>query len=366
MAENFILLLFTILPPVLFIFTGRFIRQSRPTWKQHKLRSLLVGNLMVLLTLLSVAMLGGEVYYRFFYDSTDSFGLTRTTKRWFERHFQRNKTGFRDSLNYMPTAPPDKRRITFVGDSFTAGHGIKDVEQRFANRVRAANRDCEIHVLAECGWDTGKELELINYIPTSGYELDVVVLVYCLNDISDITPEWQDILDRLYKVPDRGFFNTHSYLFNTIHARLRMAREPEVRNYYSFVKDAYAGRAWERQQKRLTSFQKFVTDAGGELLVVTFPFLHDIGPDYEYGEIHAQLAEFWQQKGVSHLDLLDAFSGVSADDVVISVHDAHPNERGHAMAAEAISAFLTDHVQKDRPVDNPMTNGPLRNDPGRP
>ncbi|MEO2031615.1 MAG: SGNH/GDSL hydrolase family protein [Planctomycetaceae bacterium] len=346
MAENFILLLFLILPPVLFAVSRTFFRKVRPSIKERKTLSLVIGNLLILLFLLSVVVLSGEVYFRFFYDSTDSFGLCKTTERWFERHFERNQSGFRDSYNYLPQVEPGKRRISFVGDSFTVGHGIPDVEDRFANLVRSQRPYDEVHVLAECGLDTGRELELMQFLPSSGYETDIVVLAYCLNDISDIVPEWQQVLNRIYEGPKPGFFATHSYLFNTLNARLRMAREPDIVDYYSFVRNAYQGPVWNRHSGRLESFRDAVVESGGELFVVTFPFLHAVGDDYGYHDIHRRLDDFWSDMNVPHLDLLEVYDGESPDQLVVSSRDAHPNEKAHAMAARAITAFIDEQMNQ--------------------
>lgn len=347
MGENFILLLFVMLPIVLLIFTRQFFRQVRPQMSGQRIRSLVFGNTLVLLLLLSVLTLGGEVYFRFFYDSTDSFGLCKTTQRWFARHFERNATGFRDSANYMPTVEPGKRRVSFFGDSITAGHGIADVEDRFANIIRATNPNLEIHVLAQCGLDTGKQLELVHFLPESGYETDIVVLVYFLNDISDITPEWQEIGKRLYESPSPGFLVSNSYLFDTINARLRMAREPGVSDYYSFVRDAYEGSVWDRQKDRLTNFRDTVAANGGTFYVVTFPFLHALGDDYAYRDIHKKLNSLWLDLDVPHLDLLRVFEGMDAEDLVVSSRDAHPNESAHALAAREISTFLVEQIESE-------------------
>ncbi len=346
MAENFVLFIFLILPPSLFVATRNFIRKAKADPDGRKMRSLIAGNALVFSFLLSLGLFSGEVYFRFFYDSTDSFALCKTTERWFERHFKSNLTGFRDSVNYLPTVEPGKRRVTFVGDSFTAGHGIKNVEDRFANRVRALQTDTEVHVLAQCGWDTGKELELIKFIPTSGYEENIVVLAYCLNDISDITPQWNKILNRIYKEPKPGFFIKNSYFLNTVNARLQMAREPEIVDYYSFIKKAYAGSIWEKQQARLKEIHNAVAAAGGKLVVVTFPFLHALGDDYSYREIHKQLDDFWNDQNIPHLDLLEVFADESPSQVTLSSRDVHPNVKAHTMAAEAISAFLDKRMNK--------------------
>jgi hypothetical protein len=345
-ASNFILLLFLILPLLTYAGSRTFFDSVLPRMKEKKILALVCGNVLVLLFLLSVVLLSGEVYYRFVYDSTDSFGLCKTTKRWFERHFRRNLTGFRDSANYLPMIEPGERRITFVGDSFTVGHGIPDVEDRFANRVRSLQRTSEVHVLAECGWDTGKQLELVNFLPKSGYQTDTVVLVYCLNDISDITPEWKEILNRIYKAPQPGYFAKNSFLFNTLSARMRMKQEPEIANYYSFVRNAYEGPVWERQRRRLTSFHDSVVNSGGKLCVVTFPFLHAVENDYTYRDIHQRLDDFWSEIEVPHLDLLEVYAGKAAEELVISSRDAHPNEHAHAMAASAIATFVDEQMNQ--------------------
>lgn len=77
-------------------------------------------------------------------------------------------------------------------------------------------------------------------------------------------------------------------------------------------------------------------------MVVTFPFLHALAPDYRYKSIHRQLDNFWQQLQVSHLDLLSEFETCEPADVVVSRVDAHPNELAHRRAAEAITGFLAE------------------------
>ena len=156
MQENILLTIFAVLPLatgyLLFLF---FRGKSRIRKQYSRWRTLIVGNILVLLFLLSLLVLIAKSYYRFLYDTTDSFGLTKTTKRWFKRYYQINKSGFRDNLPvYMIKPDPTKPRITFLGDSFTAGHGIKNVDDRFANQIRKMHPELEVHVFAKNGWDT--------------------------------------------------------------------------------------------------------------------------------------------------------------------------------------------------------------------
>lgn len=353
MEETLLLVLFAAAPVLLLTLVVLFFRRWLPRIRHRRVLSLITGNLLVTLLLLSVVVLVGELYVRYGYDTTDSFGLTRTNADWFERHWKTNSDGFRDSEEYFPQIAPDHRRVSFVGDSFTAGHGVPDVEDRFANRLRAALTGVEVHALARPGWDTGTHLEVVQFLGNNGYGEDLVVLVYCLNDIADIIPEWQQVLHRIYKAPRPGFLVRNSYLFNLLDARLRAAREPQIADYYGIVRKGYNSGHWITQQQRLAMIEQSVTDAGGRLLVVTFPFLHAIDGNYRYADVHEQLDRFWADRNVPHLDLLETFASESAEDLIVSAHDVHPNEHAHAMAAQAIEEFL-----------QPYLNSPASNSDG--
>ena len=95
------------------------------------------GILLVLLTLLSGVALAGETWFRYVYDETDSYGLTMTNSAWFRRHFSVNAWGMRDR-EWNAQKTPGVERIAFLGDSFAAGYGIPDPDDRFPDRVGRA------------------------------------------------------------------------------------------------------------------------------------------------------------------------------------------------------------------------------------
>ncbi len=338
MVDNLILGSFILFPLVmsvcLYLYFGRTASHLRKIPWLHWV----LGNLLVFLFLLSPILLIGEVYYRFFYDTTDSFGLTKVYSEWFARHYQSNNYGMRDTIQYT-LKPIGKKRVTFLGDSFTAGHGVANVEDRFSNRLRAMRPDLEIHVFAINGWDTDIELVNLQKMKQDGYKTDRIVLVYTLTDIADLIPEWGAILDRVYSVQP-GFLVRHSYFINTLYFRHFAASDPDISNYYGFVQSAYEGRPWERQQEILTSIQGFLAGEGIDFCVVTFPFLQDIGPDYSYRGIHKQLDDFWNRLKVPHLDLLAVYEKYRAEDLIVNRRDPHPNELAHSIAAEEIDKFL--------------------------
>ncbi len=106
----------------------------------------------------------------------------------------------------------------------------------------------------------------------------------------------------------------------------------------------YEGPVWEKQQRRLLALRDYVDSQGGQLFVVTFPFVHNLGQDYQFRSVHARLDEFWGDLEAPHLDLLSAFEAYPGVKLVVNSYDAHPNERAHAIAAESIAAFIEERL----------------------
>ncbi|MDE0734315.1 MAG: SGNH/GDSL hydrolase family protein [Pirellulaceae bacterium] len=345
------LLLIILFAPFLFGTSIYLFFFKRKLHRKANWSLLLQGNVLILLLLLSLVMATGEIYYRFIYDETDSFALTNSTNRWILRHYKYNSSNYRDNQDYTEKCPSGKTRITFIGDSFTAGHGVRDVNQRFANMIRQQHPDFDVQVLANNGWDTGHQLEMLTKLGDT--DLQYVVLVYCLNDLSDIVPEYRQILDRIY-AEEPGYLVYNSYFLNTLYYRWIAFADPDVKNFYQFTKKSYENEIWQKQQQRLAAMQTLVQEQGGKLLVVTFPFIHALGKDYVYRDVHQQLDKHWQTLNVPHLDLYDTYKEYAPEQLRVNQYDAHPNEGAHAMAASAISKFLVSQTDKPEPPPNPL------------
>lgn len=343
--ENVILFIFLVFA-VLFIMSFLFcIRRPSDPRRGWNLFVLLAGNLALLFSVLFFILFGGELYFRFLYDQSDSFSLTRTGTEWFDKHFRLNSWGTRDSYDYPEAGTPGKTRITFLGDSFTAGHGVADVEKRFANRIRALRPGWEVHAFGFIGYDSIDELGFLTGRALSHYHYDSVVLVYTLNDISKIMPQWYQMMEGIYseKPP---YLCTKSYFLNTLYFRWKRRHIPDVLNFYRSTLSAYKDPAiWKFQRNILQRVKGEVEAHGGKLLVVTFPFLNSLGKDYEFREVHKQLAGFWREQGVPQLDLLETLESHRSENLTVNPYDAHPNERAHALASEAIMTFLDANIR---------------------
>ncbi len=344
-AENIILGLFALLPVVIGLLAIRFFR--RADTERATVGAMLLGNGLILAGMVSVALLGGELYYRFVYDTTDSFGLRKTSNDWFVRHYHSNNAGVRDDIDYQMT-PSLRPRIVFVGDSFTIGHGVENVADRFANIIRAQRPDLEVVLQARNGWETPNHTRAIADLAAARYPVDQVVLVYVLNDISDLLTDWRERLKVINAEARPGWLLANSSFLNTLYVYTIYLRYPELGDYYRHLSGAYKGAIWQQQAQRLRTLKQTTASAGAELLVVTFPFLNTLGPDDPYNPAKAQLAAFWKAEGVPYLDLSASFEGIPTDELVVGPRDAHPNPKAHAIAAQAINTFLLAHPPRKR------------------
>lgn len=342
MTEALDFLAIATLPVVLSIATVHFFRQASRRGDPGTL-VVAAGNAFLFLALASLVLLGFEVHLRFFYDASDGDNRTRVSQRWFDRHWQTNNLRLRDDVDYPLRRQPGRLRITFVGDSFTAGHGVPQVDVRYVNRLRQANPGWEIHALAIPGLETPTESRLLRRLLARGYELDVVVLAYYVENVGHFVPELRRYFALLavpFPQPLR-FLTQHSYAIDTFAYRAE-TRWMYARGYWTDVyQRAYAGDAWERQKRAFREFRALVEKHGGRFATLTFPTLAGVEGRRE---MLSKIDAFWEAERVPHLNLLPVLEPHPTGRLVANPHDAHPSAFTHGLAAEAIQHFLEERV----------------------
>lgn len=163
------------------------VRLSR-RWKPQPKKMRLLQWGLSLWSVLAI-LTGIELFYALFYDRSDSFNMTNISQRWYARHVFRNPQGYRDDHPFLPQPAEGKKRIVFLGDSFTFGHGIPNVTDRFSDRVgqaleRAHPHEYEVANLGSPGLGVPEaSIILKNDIVAKECRVDILVYVICLNDI---------------------------------------------------------------------------------------------------------------------------------------------------------------------------------------
>jgi hypothetical protein len=286
-----------------------------------------------------------EMYFALIYDQSDSFNMTNVSERWFARHVQKNSAGFRDDRPLAKSAPPGVHRVWFAGDSFTYGHGIKNTADRFSDRVAAAlDRQhpgkFAVSNVADAGINIAQVEHLISVHLKAGYHFNTLVYVVCLNDIEPYVDERGERYTRMGQLGAPIFFRD-TYFFNLLWFRLRLALQPQVRNYYADLADAYQeGEPLRRLLHKLDDLHELCASYEIDLRVAIFPFLHNLGPGYPFAGAHRKLVDHCRKQEIPVLDLAPVLEPHLAEGLVVNRFDAHPNERAHQLAADAMEREL--------------------------
>jgi hypothetical protein len=302
---------------------------------------LVVGNLLVLFALAWTAVVVAETYLRYVYDGTDQYGLTMTNRAWFGRHVlgHLNSSGYRDR-EFAAVKPPGVVRVACVGDSFTMGWGVRDLDDLYPRKIGAAldarfPGKFEVLNVSAPGLSTTDENDMIEATAKDG-AFDRVVLGYCLNDPDNFLPAGRafdrESAPRLPLIPQ-----SWSFLADFLWFHVRLRADPKVRGYFDWEKEAYEDpRIWDQQCAQFRRMKDFCDAAKIRLDVVVFPFFAQWGEKYEFDSCHERVAQAWKRLGVDVVDLREAYRGIPASELVVGRFDGHPNERAHAIAARVI------------------------------
>lgn len=297
-----------------------------------------------------------ELSFAAFVDHSDAFNMTNISKRWFRRHIetQRNLAGFRDQREFVEQLPDGLRRIVFLGDSFTIGHGIRRREDRFTDRVEAAIEQVapgqyQVANLGECGWEVSMIEAMMKATFEKGYRTNVVVYVYMLNDIEGYDPRTQATIRELQETQPQSGLWTNTYFFNWLYFRWQQYQAGRTVDYFPHLANSYRSEAWRKVRNSLRRMHANAREHGTEFRLVVFPFLHNLGPDYPFQAVHQQLVDFCREEGIAVLDLEPVLTPHRSEGLVVNAFDNHPNEFCHGLVAEAIlKELLSDLVpQRD-------------------
>lgn len=105
---------------------------------------------------------------------------------WFNKYWKTNEYGFRD-LPYNAYSDTLKDKILILGDSYVAGHGIKNVEDRISNLLQQKlGNDYRVFNLGQNGSHTEKQFNNLKKFP---YKYDKLILIHVPNDLEYLDRE---------------------------------------------------------------------------------------------------------------------------------------------------------------------------------
>ena len=328
-----------------------YLVRKRRQWKESRSRiRVLYLGLSLWMCLVPLTLL--EVGFALLYDTTDSFDMTNVSHRWFEVHvapdvkqlvFSADDGQAYRSDTEFPLQPEDDRQhVVFFGDSFTFGHGVPDLSNRFteqlSSQLQTSDDDAPARIsnLSWPGTDLRWTEAMLQRVFAADGRVDRAVYVLCLNDIESFHDPRMQRSTELSTFEPPTFLFRDTYFFNWLYFRVQLLSRSDVRNYYDFVSDYYTGEPWRPFETALIRTQLMCQANDSELAVVIFPFMHVLGNDYPFRPVHQQLVRACEANGIPVIDLESDLSQHAAEGLTVNRFDAHPNERAHQLAAEAI------------------------------
>jgi len=257
-----------------------------------------------------------------------------------------NSDGLRDD-EVRPTKGPDLVRIGVLGDSTTFGFGVsgRNIFTRgLEDRLKEAGTGWEYEVLnfGVSGYSTADEA-LVLREKALDFDLDLVIVAYNLNDPDT---ERRQPLHRFFG-ETHWWQNTHTWRKYDDRRFQRAVQTVGGGDPFRYA-HAPGGRNWQSVVDGFASMAETARAADLPVLLVLFPVgLTPPDPaDYPYIEIHRQVGGEGKRNGFAVLDLTRKFGQLDELGFEYLLPDMHPNERGHAAAAQAISVrILSQHEE---------------------
>jgi hypothetical protein len=271
-----------------------------------------------------------------FFAQSDGFNITMSSQNWFARYWRPvNSLGYRDA-EPRPKVGNEKFAL-MVGDSFTSGHGINRVEDRFGDILaRTLGPDWQVGNAAKPGWDTEDEDKALRSYPVTP---DLVVLAYYVNDIFTVAKKCNFNMPFTVHYPKSEvvkYLEKHFALANFVYWRLaRLGNmEDASQGFWARLRAAYADPSvWTAHVAELDSFVDWCQERHIRLIAMVIPNLGDVAGSVP---ITTRVVEYFKGRGVQTLDMTPILSGRDPSDMVVNGVDSHANVRLNAEMAELL------------------------------
>ena len=321
----------------------------RKMWQRRsKLRSLMLR--FALFTISSLLMFAAMEYYFYYHvHMSDGFGFTLSARNWRSRYgsVPKNSWGMRD-VEHSVSSVIAKNKLYVVGDSFTAGHGINNHRDRYANIVATElGSHWEMILVAKGGWATKQQLSEFAKVQAAINDPlpkgnDILIWQYYLNDIEDAgiaagikKPSIYLTAPRLLRpIVDHYHVANFAYwsLFRQFSTRELMG------SYLGFISDCFHdSMAWNLHQRELREIVALAEPGSApqqrRMIVVVYPNLMDISGTREMSD---RVVEYFQSHEIAVINMADMLTGSAVDEITVNPLDGHANEAVNRLLAEKL------------------------------
>ncbi len=227
-----------------------------------------------------------------------------------------------------------KKKVYVIGDSFTAGWGIKNIKNRYSDLLeKELGSDYRVINMGVCGYGTKNELYVLDqFLNVSKMKKpDLIVWQYYFNDIlsagyptpdGEIDPYPKEFSTVKYFVENSFFLNFVYWLFPKEYNQDSV--EYYLDNY--FKKE----REFKNHLIDLLGVVRLCKEKQIPIVFVMFPYLNDLNrtcPPTTF------ISEALRGAGAEVVNMCDSVSDIDLMDRIVNCNDAHPSVRIHKLTA---------------------------------
>lgn len=276
------------------------------------------------------------------YNETSEGGFGPGSIKFNQKYVHLNKDGMRDK-DFSLEKPADTIRIAVIGDSYTFGSGVKDINLTYSKILEKElnklddDKTYEVLNFGVPGYDAPQELDMLKN-KALNYNPDIIIIGYSVNDVVNIDSSINKSPDMI-SIPFIGFWLRQvSYSYYFLETRTnRFLENIGVRTSYEItLLEVYNSELNQNHSRILYKEIAELTNANDiSVILVNFPITYNL-KNYPFSIITNFSRSVAEENGFYFIDLTKPFSEFKPEELIVSKYDRHPNELGHEIAAENI------------------------------
>lgn len=250
-------------------------------------------------------------------------------------HRKLNNLGFRD-IDISKKNIDDRKKLFFLGDSYTDGFGIKNKRNRFSNILEEKLKDefVSFH-FGKSGISTREEFEILKQFEKE-LKPDAIIWQYFFNDVNDVCfdqlqhyPEL-DVYKNISSSP--RWFIKRSYFINfLVHKFYPNKGYTEFMNF--FDECARSEKVQQAYYKELQTLKAYCDERDIDLFFLIIP--NPMHPNLTVMQDN-NMEQYLKQLGINYLNVTEKLKEIPVKERIISNQDMHLSKKSHQIVAHEI------------------------------
>ena len=298
----------------------------------------------VLITFSTISFIAIIEIIFMFISLSNGGGEAFSGKIWNSRYWNNiNKLGFRDE-----EPEKGKKSVFFVGDSYTAGWGVKKTKDRFgevaARELKKQGKTINEINLGRYGADTRLEFVLFEkFIKKTKIKPNHIVLQFFVNDMDKFIPQNKNCVEQTSLIPLwKKTLIEGSYLVNFINSiypktQINLAKECDYVEQLKFVyNNEYL---WLKEEKQLDKFKNYCLKNNIKMTLLFFPFMEDLSLAKKIG-IEKRVSLYCRKNNIIYFNVTKYIKNLTRSERQASIVDAHASDEVHRIVGKKLATII--------------------------